>query len=174
MFVDILCKANPFNSILCRNRAMAAEDDLMNEDLYALVGDGDLSSSSSVAQIKKAYKTKAKLWHPDKNPDDKEGAAKRFQRLKKGYDLLCDEKKRQQYDAKLRAKAERKRRIEEDDDLTRKMKERLEAREAAVNETRTTKRQKTDEQRTKQESMDFVCYFTCECADDVLFCRSRI
>ena len=37
-------------------------------------------------------------YHPDKNPDDKENAEKKFKQVSEAYDVLSDERKRNIYD----------------------------------------------------------------------------
>jgi hypothetical protein len=60
-------------------------------DLYAILG---VAKTASKAAIKKAYRTLAKVLHPDK-PD---GDAVKFDELTKAYDILADDVKRARYD----------------------------------------------------------------------------
>eukprot|EP01031_Cornospumella_fuschlensis_P036169 gene36170-43867_t len=49
-------------------------------------------------QIRKAYRKLAVKYHPDKNPDNKEEAERKFKQLSEAYEVLTDKTKRQQYD----------------------------------------------------------------------------
>jgi DnaJ-class molecular chaperone len=62
-------------------------------DHYAALG---LASSATLADVKKAYRQKAALYHPDRNAA--EGAADRFRAIQAAYDVLIDTDKRQAYD----------------------------------------------------------------------------
>lgn len=62
-------------------------------DHYTALG---LAASASLADIKKAFRQKAALYHPDRNsaPD----APARFRSVQEAYDVLSDDVKRQAYD----------------------------------------------------------------------------
>ena len=66
----------------------------MNQDLYAVLG---VSKTASTDEIKKAYRTLAFKYHPDRNPGDK-AAEEKFKAINAAYDVLGDETKRSQYD----------------------------------------------------------------------------
>ena len=57
----------------------------------------DLDSDASSSEIKNAYYTLSKLYHPDKNPGD-EAALKRFHAISEAYAVLGDPKQRRLYD----------------------------------------------------------------------------
>jgi DnaJ-class molecular chaperone len=63
------------------------------KDHYTTLG---LGSSASLADIKKAFRLKASLYHPDRNTS--EDAPARFRAVQEAYDVLSDDGKRQAYD----------------------------------------------------------------------------
>ncbi len=63
-------------------------------DFYEILG---VSKDASADEIKRAYKKLAIKYHPDKNPGDK-AAEEKFKEAAEAYDVLSDDKKRQQYD----------------------------------------------------------------------------
>mmetsp|Transcript_33637 Transcript_33637/g.64570 ORF Transcript_33637/g.64570 Transcript_33637/m.64570 type:complete len:795 (-) Transcript_33637:160-2544(-) len=60
-------------------------------------------------QIQKAYRSKAKETHPDKNPDDPLAAAEQFRQVSEAYEILSDPKKKRVYDAQFRMREEQRR-----------------------------------------------------------------
>ena len=63
-------------------------------DYYEVLG---VEKTASEADIKKAYRSLAKKYHPDMNPDNKEAEVK-FKEVNEAYAVLSDEEKRAKYD----------------------------------------------------------------------------
>lgn len=51
----------------------------------------EISSDSSLEEIKKAYHRLALKWHPDKNPNNQEEAEKKFKEINEAYEFLNDD-----------------------------------------------------------------------------------
>jgi DnaJ-class molecular chaperone len=60
---------------------------------YAALG---LKSDATLADIKKAFRQKASLFHPDRNSDP--NAPSRFREVQEAYEVLSDDEKRKAYD----------------------------------------------------------------------------
>lgn len=66
----------------------------MAQDYYKLLG---VERSASADEIKKAYRTLAKQFHPDQNQGNKD-AEQKFKEISQAYDVLKDDQKRAAYD----------------------------------------------------------------------------
>jgi len=64
------------------------------KDFYKILG---VSENASKEEIKKAFKTLAKKYHPDANPNNK-AAEENFYEISEAYETLSDDQKRSQYD----------------------------------------------------------------------------
>lgn len=64
-------------------------------DYYELLG---VEKTASIEEIKKAYRTLAKKYHPDQNQGDKQ-AEEKFKKINEAYTVLSDSEKRKMYDA---------------------------------------------------------------------------
>jgi molecular chaperone DnaJ len=68
--------------------------DYVDKDFYATLG---VAKDASSDEIKKAYRTLARKYHPDVNEGDA-AAADRFKEISEAYDVLSDEQTRAEYD----------------------------------------------------------------------------
>ncbi|KAK3925733.1 DnaJ-like protein subfamily C member 17 [Frankliniella fusca] len=128
-----------------------ADLNMQDVDLYELLG---IASTSTVSEVKKAYRKKALTCHPDKNPDNPR-AAELFHQLSKALEILIDEQARAAYDKVLNGKKAAKLRHRELDEKRKKLKEDLEARERTATDANAAgnKKQdiKTDEEKLQAE-----------------------
>eukprot|EP01065_Artemidia_motanka_P039458 TRINITY_DN48387_c0_g1_i1.p2 TRINITY_DN48387_c0_g1~~TRINITY_DN48387_c0_g1_i1.p2 ORF type:complete len:289 (+),score=67.17 TRINITY_DN48387_c0_g1_i1:69-935(+) len=58
----------------------------------------ELTKDCSAEEVRGQYRKLAMKWHPDKNPDAREEAEKRFKRISAAYEVLSDPKRRELYD----------------------------------------------------------------------------
>ncbi|XP_077473234.1 dnaJ homolog subfamily B member 2 [Stigmatopora argus] len=64
-------------------------------DYYNILG---VSKNATQDDIKKSYRKLALKWHPDKNPDNKDEAEKKFKEIAEAYEVLSDQNKRDAFD----------------------------------------------------------------------------
>ena len=78
--------------VICEDLATTMKT--MAQDYYKVL---NVSKTASADEIQKAYRTLARKYHPDLNPDDKT-AQQKFKEIQHAYDVLSDTEKRKQYD----------------------------------------------------------------------------
>lgn len=67
---------------------------MSKSDYYDVLG---INKSSSIDEVKSAYRKLAMQYHPDRNPDNKE-AEEKFKEATEAYEVLSDANKRSRYD----------------------------------------------------------------------------
>ena len=66
----------------------------MAKDYYKTLG---VDKNATPDEIKKAYRTLVKKYHPDLHPND-QAAAEKFKEINEAHEVLSDENKRKNYD----------------------------------------------------------------------------
>lgn len=67
-----------------------ASQDWLEKDFYQVLG---VSKDASEAEIKKTYRSLARKFHPDSNPNDASAEA-RFKEISEAYSVLSDSQQR--------------------------------------------------------------------------------
>lgn len=67
----------------------------MGKDYYSILG---VERGADDKAIRNAYRKAAVKWHPDKNPDNKEAAEKKFKEIAEAYDVLSNPETRAVFD----------------------------------------------------------------------------
>src|SRR5579859_857012 len=96
-------------------------------DIYAFL---DLSPTASASSIRKAYRSKSLLYHPDKNPSP--SAVQKFHYLNLSLDILSSPTARATYDNVRKARAAKAERTAKYDTERRKMQRDLESNRKSV------------------------------------------
>ncbi|CAL1140809.1 unnamed protein product [Cladocopium goreaui] len=89
------CKRSHWR-VLVLLSAAAFQVALAAPSYYEVLG---VAKDADDRQIKKAYREKALKWHPDKNPENREEAEKRFREVAEAYEVLSNADRRRQYDS---------------------------------------------------------------------------
>ena len=100
-FPKILNPPNIFHqtrSIASESKNPNAATSLIFSNFYKLF---NVPYDASPDELKAAYLIKAKEFHPDKNPDDREKATANFMKIREAYLVMSDDSKRKEYDKQL-------------------------------------------------------------------------
>ncbi|KKL79065.1 hypothetical protein LCGC14_2018610, partial [marine sediment metagenome] len=70
----------------------------MAKDYYRILG---VTKDADAKEIKKAYRSLAHEWHPDKHQEKEKqkDAEEKFKEISEAYSVLADEEQRRNYDA---------------------------------------------------------------------------
>lgn len=71
---------------------------MANDSYYVIL---EVDDQATTEEIRRSYRKLSLKHHPDKNPNDVEGATERFKSITIAYDTLIDEEKRKAYDELL-------------------------------------------------------------------------
>lgn len=74
---------------------------MTQKDLYKILG---VTKNATMDDIKTRYKELAKVWHPDKNINNKELAERKFKEISEAYHILKDGVQRYDYDRSTKKK----------------------------------------------------------------------
>jgi len=131
--------------------AVITDEEMCKMDLYLFI---EVSPQATKAEIKKAFKVKARSVHPDKNPDPKAGEL--FDRLRTIYNFLEDDKKREMYDKFRQQKELRKRKLEEEDTGRRSLRKELERREEAFRLSKLQENKLSDAEKARLQTEKMI------------------
>ena len=71
---------------------------ILSDTLYEILG---VDNKATTAEIKRAFRNKARSFHPDKNKDKLEWARNEFGKISNAYEVLSDPVKRDDYDKNM-------------------------------------------------------------------------
>ena len=96
LLIAAITLTSGFMTPFCRHsfaRSTSPSTSLFAANFY---GDLGVSQSASAADIKSAFRAKARKLHPDVNPSP--DAKEKFQKINRAYEVLSDPKMKQRYD----------------------------------------------------------------------------
>jgi len=130
---------------------LITDEEMCKMDLYLFI---NVTPQATKAEIKKAFKVKARAVHPDKNPDPKAGEL--FDRLRTIYNFLDDDKKREMYDKYRQQQDLRKRKLEEEDSGRRNLRKELERREEAFRVSKLQENKLSDAEKARLQTEKMI------------------